>query len=142
MPQPDAATKNNPPAAPTHLFLNPRRKPDQALAHRIPFTPNNLILMWIQQNPSSPAPLADLQGRAVGLKFECEQCHTEVFTDLIGVPAPNDQADSPEHAENHEIEEIKCPGCDMTHTLEVDSTFDGVTFKVSEAKEVSYQVAE
>ena len=67
---------------------------------------------------------------------------TEVFTDLIGVPAPNDQADSSEHAENHEIEEIKCPGCDMTHTLEVDSTFDGVTFKVSEAKEVSYQVAE
>ncbi|SFQ53190.1 hypothetical protein [Hymenobacter arizonensis] len=98
--------------------------------------------MWIQQNPSSPAPLADLQGRAVGLKFECEQCNTEVFTDLIGVPAPNEHADSVEHAENHEIEEIKCPGCEITHSLEVDSSFDGVTFKVSDAKEVSYQVAQ
>ena len=28
----------------------------------------------------------------------------------------------------------------MTHTLEVDSSFDGVTFKVSDAKNVSYQV--
>ncbi len=97
--------------------------------------------MWIQQNPNSPAPLADLQGQAVGLKFECEHCHTEVFTDLLGVPAPNDQADSPEHAANHEIEEIKCPGCEMTHSLEVDSSFDGVTFKVSDAKNVSYKVA-
>ena len=98
--------------------------------------------MWTQQNPGTPAPLADLQGRAVGLKFECSSCNTEVFTDLIGVPAPNDQADSPEHAENHEIEEIKCPGCDITHSLEVDSSFDGVMFKVSDAKEVSYQVAQ
>ncbi|MBF9239368.1 hypothetical protein I2I05_18390 [Hymenobacter sp. BT683] len=98
--------------------------------------------MWIQQNPSSPAPLADLQGRAVGLKFECQHCNTEVFTDLIGVPAPNEHADSVEHAENHEIEEIKCPGCDMKHSLEVDSSFDGVTFKVSDAKEISYQVAQ
>ena len=98
--------------------------------------------MWIQQQPSSPAPLADLQGRAVGLKFECSSCNTEVFTDLIGVPAPNDHADSAEHAENHEIEEIKCPGCEMRHTLEVDSSFDGVTFKVSDAKSVSYQVAQ
>jgi hypothetical protein len=98
--------------------------------------------MWTQQNSSTPAPLADLQGRAVGLKFECAQCNTEVFTDLIGVPAPNDQADSAEHAENHEIEEIKCPGCEITHSLEVDSTFDGVTFKVSDAKSVSYQVAQ
>ena len=100
--------------------------------------------MWIQQQPNAPAPLADLQGRAVGLKFECSHCHTEVFTDLIGVPAPNDQADSSEHAENHEIEEVKCPGCAMTHTLEVDSTFDGVTFKVSEVQpgSVSYQVAQ
>ena len=97
--------------------------------------------MWIQQNASTPAPLADLQGRAVGLKFECSSCHTEVFTDLIGVPAPNDHADSPKHAENHEIEEIKCPGCDITHSLEVDSSFDGVTFKVSDAKEVSYQLS-
>ena len=97
--------------------------------------------MWIQQKDSTPAPLADLQGRTVGLKFKCSKCHTEVFTDLIGVPAPNDQADSPAHAANHEIEEIKCPGCNMTHTLEVDSAFDGVTFKVSDAKHVSYQVS-
>jgi len=96
--------------------------------------------MWIPQNPSTPAPLADLQGRTVGLKFECEKCHTEVFTGLLGVPAPNDYADSAEHADNHEIEEIKCPGCEVRHTLEVDSTFDGVTFKVSDAKDVSYQV--
>jgi len=98
--------------------------------------------MWIQQNPSAPAALADLQGRAVGLKFECNQCHTEVFTDLIGVPAPNAQADSTEHAENHEIEEIKCPGCDMTHEIEIDSSFEGVTFKVSDVEggKVSYQV--
>jgi len=99
--------------------------------------------MWIQQQPNAPAPLADLQGRAVGLKFKCSKCHTEVFTDLIGVPAPNDQADSPAHADNHEIEEMKCPGCEMTHTLEVDSTFDGVTFKISEVEpdSVSYQVS-
>lgn len=96
--------------------------------------------MWTQQNPSTPAPLADLQGRTVGLKFECEKCHTEVFTGSLGVPAPNDYADSAEHAENHEIEEIKCPGCEITHSLEVDSSFDGVTFKVSDAKDVSYQV--
>ena len=100
--------------------------------------------MWIHQQPNAPTPLADLQGRTVGLKFECRKCHTEVFTDLIGVPAPNDQADSPAHADNHEIEEIKCPGCDTTHTLEVDSSFDGVTFKVSEVKpdSVSYQVSQ
>ena len=97
--------------------------------------------MWTQQQANSPAPLADLQGRTVGLKFECEKCHTEVFTGLIGVPAPNDQADSPSHAANHEIEEIKCPGCEITHSLEVDSSFDGVTFKVSDAKAVSYQVS-
>ena len=97
--------------------------------------------MWIQQKDSTPAPLADLQGRTVGLKFSCSKCHTEVFTDLIGVPAPNDLADSPAHADNHEIEEIKCPGCAMTHTLEVDSSFDGITFKVSDAKHVSYQIS-
>lgn len=97
--------------------------------------------MWIQQHPSTPAPLANLQGRAVGLKFECKKCHTEVFTDLIGVPAPNEKADSPTHADNHEIEEIKCPGCEITHSLEVDSSFDGVVFKVSDAKKISYQVA-
>ena len=77
----------------------------------------------------------------MGLRFECSSCQTEVFTDLIGVPAPNPEADSVEHAENHEIEEIKCPGCDVRHTLEVDSTFAGVSFKVSEAKNVCYQVA-
>lgn len=100
--------------------------------------------MWIQQSSSLPASLSELQGRAVGLKFECNQCHTEVFTDLIGVPAVNDEADSSDHAANHEIEEIKCPSCHMTHQIEVDSTFDGVTFKVSEveANKVSYQVAE
>ena len=100
--------------------------------------------MWIQQHATTPAPLADLQGRAVGLKFECNACHTEVFTDLMGVPAPNDQADSPAHTDNHEIEEVKCPGCHMTHTLEISSTFDGVTFKVSEVApgSVSYQVAD
>ena len=100
--------------------------------------------MWIQQNPSTPAALADLQGRAVGLKFECNQCQTEVFTDLIGVPAPNPQADSAQHAENHEIEEIKCPGCEMTHEIEIDSSFEGVVFKVSEVEggKVSYQVAQ
>ncbi|WP_310393962.1 hypothetical protein [Hymenobacter sp.] len=98
--------------------------------------------MWIPQQPSTPVPLADLQGRTVGLRFECAHCHTEVFTDLIGVPAPNDQADSPAHAENHEIEEIKCPGCNITHSLEVDSSFDGVTFKVSDAQDVSYQVSQ
>lgn len=97
--------------------------------------------MWIPQNTSSPTPLADLQGRSVGLRFECAQCQTEVFTDLIGVPAPNDQADSSAHAENFEKEEIKCPGCEMTHTIEVDSSFDGVTFKVNEAKNLCYQVA-
>lgn len=98
--------------------------------------------MWIQQQNSTPAPLADLQGRSVGLKFECEKCRTEVFTDLIGVPAPNEQADSPEHADNHEIEEIKCPHCGITHTLEVDSSFAGVTFRVSDAKGISYRVAQ
>ena len=98
--------------------------------------------MWIQQQPNAPAPLADLQGRAVGLKFECAQCSTEVFTDLMGVPAPNEQADSAAHADNHEIEEVKCPGCDVVHTLEIDSTFGGVTFKVSEVKSgsLAYQV--
>ena len=97
--------------------------------------------MWISQSPDALAPLEDLQGRSVGLKFECTHCHTEVFTDLLGVPAPNEQADSPEHADNHEIEEIKCPGCEITHSLEVDSSFDGVAFKVSDAKDISYQVA-
>ena len=97
--------------------------------------------MWISQENDAPASLADLQGRSVGLRFECEHCQTEVFTGLLGVPAPNDHADSPEHAENHEIEEIKCPGCEMRHTLEVDSTFDGVTFKVNEAKNICYQIA-
>lgn len=99
--------------------------------------------MWIKQQ-ATPAPLADLQGRAVGLKFECNKCQHEVFTDLIGVPAPNDQADSSAHAANHEIEEVKCPSCHMTHTLEVDATFDGVMFKVSDVKQgsVSYQVAQ
>ncbi|GAA4004967.1 hypothetical protein GCM10022408_15960 [Hymenobacter fastidiosus] len=99
--------------------------------------------MWIQQQPNSPAPLDELQGRTVGLKFECNHCQTEVFTDLIGVPAPDPMADSLDHTKQYETEEIKCPGCDMTHEITVDSTFDGVTFKVSEVKPdtVSYQVA-
>ena len=95
--------------------------------------------MWISQKDNSPTPLANLQGRSVGLRFECTSCQTEVFTGLLGVPAPNPEADSPAHADNHEIEEIKCPGCDIRHTLEVDSSYDGVTFKVSEAKDVCYQ---
>ncbi len=99
--------------------------------------------MWIQQQ-ATPAPLANLQGRAVGLKFRCNHCQHEVFTDLIGVPAPNDQADSPAHADNHEIEELKCPNCHLTHTIEVDAAFDGVVFKVSEIApgSISYQVAD
>lgn len=97
--------------------------------------------MWISQQDNTPTPLADLQGCSVGLRFECTHCQTEVFTDLLGVPAPNDEADSSAHADNHEIEEIKCPGCAIRHTLEVDSTFDGVTFKVSDAKNICYQVA-
>jgi hypothetical protein len=42
-----------------------------------------------------------------------------------------------------EKEEIKCPGCDMTHEITVKSTFDGVTFDVSEVApdSVAYQVA-
>ena len=100
--------------------------------------------MWIQQKSDSPAPLSDLQGRAVGLKFECNKCHTEVFTDLIGVPEINESADSIKHAANHEIEQIKCPGCDMTHEIEVDSTTAGVKFKVSDVApdKISYQVAD
>lgn len=97
--------------------------------------------MWISQKADSMAPLADLQNRSVGLRFECTNCNTEVFTDLLGVPAPNPDADSPAHAENHEIEEIKCPGCDIRHSIEVESTFDGVSFKVSDAKNICYQVA-
>lgn len=100
--------------------------------------------MWIQQKADTLAPLEDLQGRAVGLKFECNQCHTEVFTDLLGVPAPDTMADSLDHTEQFETEEIKCPGCDMIHEITVESTFDGVKFNVSEVSpaSVSYQVAE
>ena len=96
--------------------------------------------MWISPKDNAPTPLADLQGRSVGLRFECTSCQTEVFTALLGVPAPNPDADSSAHADNHEIEEIKCPGCDIHHTLKIDSTFDGVTFKVSAAKNVCYQI--
>ena len=97
--------------------------------------------MGTTQKPGTPAPLADLQGRTVGLKVECTTYHTQVFTDLLGMPAPNDNADSPAHPDNHEIEEIKCPDCDLAHTLKVDNSFTGVTFEVSNAKEVSYQVS-
>lgn len=99
--------------------------------------------MWIQQK-NTPAPLEELQGRTVGLKFECNECHTEVFTDLIGVPAPDHLANSMEDDGQFEKEEIKCPGCEMTHEITVKSTFDGVHFEVSEVApdSVAYQVAE
>ena len=107
------------------------------------FSSNPLLIMWIQQQANSPASLSDLQGRSVGLKFECNHCHTEVFTALIGVPEINENADSISHAGNHEIEQIKCPGCDMTHEIEVDSTTAGVRFKISAVapEKVSYQIA-
>lgn len=97
--------------------------------------------MWIQQN-NTPAPLDELQGRTIGLKFECNHCHTEVFTDSIGVPAPDHLANSKDDDGQYEKEEIKCPGCDMTHEITVKSTFDGVTFDVSEVKSgsVAYQL--
>ncbi|MBO3271718.1 MULTISPECIES: hypothetical protein [Hymenobacter] len=102
--------------------------------------------MWIQQKADERASLSDLQGRAVGLKFECNKCHAEVFTDLIGVPAPDAPTPGqPETAaEGYEIEEIQCHNCGMRHELMVDSTFDGVLFNVSEVAPdaVSYQVAE
>lgn len=105
-----------------------------------------LLLMWIQQKADQRASLSDLQGRAVGLKFECNKCHTEVFTDLIGVPAPDAPAvgEAETNAENYEIEEINCLNCGMKHQLMVDSTYDGVLFNVSDVApdKVSYQVAE
>ena len=98
--------------------------------------------MWIQQKPRTLAPLSELQGRTVGLKFECNHCQTEVFTDLIGVPAPDHLANSLDDDGQFETEEIKCPGCDMPHEITVKSTFDGVVFDVSEVKPntVAYQV--
>ncbi|WBA42272.1 hypothetical protein [Hymenobacter canadensis] len=98
--------------------------------------------MWIQQNPDTLAPLADLQGHTVGLKFECNMCHTEVFTDSLGVPAPDHLANSMEDDGQYEKEEVKCPGCDMTHEITVKSTFEGVKFDVSEVApgSVSYQL--
>ncbi|GGF18472.1 hypothetical protein [Hymenobacter cavernae] len=100
--------------------------------------------MWIQQKTDTLAPLEELQGRTVGLKFECNQCHTEVFTDLLGVPAPDSDASSLDATDQFETEEIKCPGCDMIHSITVKSTFDGVRFDVSDvtADKISYQVAE
>jgi hypothetical protein len=97
--------------------------------------------MWIQQK-DSPAPLDELQGRTVGLRFKCNSCHTEVFTDLIGVPAPDHLANSLEDDGQLEKEEIKCPGCGMTHEITVKSTFDGVQFDVSEVtpQSVAYQI--
>ena len=97
--------------------------------------------MWIQQT-STPASLNELQGHTVGLKFECNQCHTEVFTASIGVPAADHLANSTEDDGQFEKEEIKCPGCDMTHEITVKSTFEGVTFDVSEVQpeSVSYQL--
>ncbi|AII50756.1 hypothetical protein [Hymenobacter sp. APR13] len=98
--------------------------------------------MWIQQKSDALAPLADLQGHTVGLKFECNHCHTEVFTDSLGVPAPDHLANSMEDDGQYEKEEVKCPGCDMTHEITVKSTFDGVKFDVSEVApgSVSYQL--
>ncbi|AIZ63508.1 hypothetical protein PK28_07020 [Hymenobacter sp. DG25B] len=100
--------------------------------------------MWIQQKPNTPAPLDELQGRTVGLKFACNKCHTEVFTDLIGIPAPDLLANSMEDDGQFEKEEVKCPGCNMTHQITVKSNFDGVSFDVSDVENgsVSYQVAE
>ncbi|RSK33882.1 hypothetical protein [Hymenobacter metallilatus] len=97
--------------------------------------------MWIQQK-NTPAPLDELQGRTVGLKFQCNKCHTEVFTELIGVPAADHLANSLDDDGQFEKEEIKCPGCDMTHEITVTSTFDGVQFDVSEVtpSSVAYQV--
>lgn len=97
--------------------------------------------MWIQQK-STPAPVDELQGRTVGLKFECNHCNTEVFTDLIGVPAAEHFANGPAEEGQYETEEIKCPGCDMTHEITVKSSYDGVHFDVSEVQpeNVSYQV--
>ncbi|WP_460577974.1 hypothetical protein [Hymenobacter coalescens] len=98
--------------------------------------------MWIQQKTNEPAPLSDLQGHTVGLKFECNECHTEVFTDLIGIPPADHLANSTEDDGQFEKEEVKCPGCDMTHQITVKSTFDGVTFDVSDVapNSVSYQI--
>ncbi|KUG09792.1 hypothetical protein [Solirubrum puertoriconensis] len=98
--------------------------------------------MWIQQKANQPTPITELQGHTVGLKFECNECHTEVFTDLIGIPAPDHLANSMEDDGQFEKEEIKCPGCDMVHEITVKSTFDGVTFNVSDvaADKVSYQI--
>lgn len=98
--------------------------------------------MWIQQKAHEPFPLSDLQGHTVGLKFECNKCHTEVFTDLIGIPAPDHLANSDEDDGQYETEQIKCPGCDMTHDITIKSTFDGVTFEVSEVApdKISYQI--
>jgi len=100
--------------------------------------------MWITQKPDQNAPLDGLQGHAVGLKFECTQCHTEIFTDLLGVPTPDPMADSLADTDQYEKEEVKCPSCALVHTLEVDATFDGVKFRVSDAVEgtISYQLAE
>lgn len=102
--------------------------------------------MWIQQKADSRASLDDLQGRTVGLKFECNKCHAEVFTDLIGVPEPDAPTPGqPENAsENYEIEEINCLTCGMKHQIMVDSTYDGVLFNVTEIapEDVYYQVAE
>ncbi|SNC66790.1 hypothetical protein SAMN06265337_1730 [Hymenobacter gelipurpurascens] len=97
--------------------------------------------MWIQQK-STPAPLDELQGHTVGLKFECNKCNTEVFTDSIGVPAADHLANSMEDDGQYETEEIKCPGCDMTHAITVKSTFDGVHFDVSDVQpeKVAYQI--
>ncbi|MFD2786664.1 hypothetical protein [Hymenobacter rubripertinctus] len=96
--------------------------------------------MWIQQK-STPAPVDELQGRTVGLKFECNQCQTEVFTDLIGVPAAEHFANGPDEGQ-YETEEIKCPGCDMTHEITINSSPKGVRFEVSEVQpgQVHYQV--
>ena len=100
--------------------------------------------MWIQQKADARAPLDELQGRTVGLKFMCHKCHNEVFTDLIGVPRPDPTADTKTQEERFEIEEVKCLNCGMKHQLMIDSTFEGVLFNVTDVApdEVSYQTAE
>ena len=96
--------------------------------------------MWIQQK-STPAPVDELQGHTVGLKFECNKCHKEVFTASIGVPAAEHFATMPDDGQ-YETEQLQCPTCDMTHEITVKSSREGVRFEVSEVDpgQVYYQV--
>ncbi|OWP62982.1 hypothetical protein CDA63_11400 [Hymenobacter amundsenii] len=96
--------------------------------------------MWIQQK-NTPAPIDELQGRTVGLKFECNKCNNDVFTALIGVPAAEHFANGPDEGQ-YETEQINCPTCEMTHEITVNSSPKGVRFEVSDVKpeQVYYQV--